>query len=367
MIEAHTERFGRYSPGWWVLPALLAAAPALVWLVGNRSQIDWDPGTRVEITLGAEHYRIQPQQLEWLRRLSEEHFLAGEAQALVLAGVEIDRHLEDLFAGARARLPAFADWYYSLGGEYSRLAMTALAAADLADRGYVAHKAGKILFPSGYWDNALTQLEEQTASRLFEHQRQLRTDWLGELARRLAPHRVPAPLPVAGPAGQRRPAAIGLDGIFERLIVHDRALFEQRVAISTLAAGGIAAGPALRRATTQRAAPASGRIAGRGAARAGSAASGAAAACSAGGVVAIGCALLAGAATWLATDWLLLRVDEQMNREAMISTLEQGLDDLRVEMTRELARRYAEVIAAHQEAAQSGIREGFVPARAGRP
>jgi hypothetical protein len=110
--------------------------------------------------------------------------------------------------------------------------------------------------------------------------------------------------------------------------------------------------------------PALARAAGRGAARAGSAAAGGATVCAPGGPLALGCALIAGTAAWVATDWALLRIDEAMHRESMLEALEESLDRTRADLQRDLAAAYDAVIVSHYLGVQQDIRNSFVPARA---
>jgi hypothetical protein len=354
-----------------MLGLLLASAGALLWLVTHQSQRGWDPGEQLAVTLRGEHYRVSPQQLAWLEAFSAQHFSAGERAAREVAAAEVGARLDVVFDGVRRRLPAFADWYYSLRGEYARLAMTAMAWVDLADDDYVASRAAAMLFPDGVWDEALARMESETAARVQAHHERVRQDWLHELTRRLSAHRVPAPLVLRAEQADRQ-NPVRLDILLEQVMTHERAALESRISVSALAAGGAAAGVGLWRAASRRGAAATSRAVargvGRGAARVGSAAGGGAVICAPGGPIALGCAVLAGAAMWVAADWVLLRIDEYVNRDDMLSALELSLAALRDEMERDLLESYEALVAGHYRAVQDDIRYNFVPARAdGRP
>jgi hypothetical protein len=350
--------------------AVLLTAGALVWLAADREQLRHTPAAVHPLTLAGEHYRVDDRLLASLLRYSEIQFTDGEVAAREVVAAELAQRLDDIFARVHRRVPEFADWYYSLAGEYSRIAMGALAWANLTEPGYVAAHAATMLFPDEAWAADLGWLEYETAARLRAHQQQIREGWLAGLTERLAAHRVPSPLPTAAASEQTDSAPVRIDQLLAQLTEREREALETRVAISTLAGGGAAAGTALWRAAGARNPAAAGRAAartaGRGASRAGTAAASSTALCAPAGAAAIGCGVIAGAATWLAVDWLLLRVDEQLNREELVASLESGLAALRAEIEQELIAGYDRALAGHYSAVREEIRGSFVPARAGR-
>ena len=346
---------------------VLLAAAALLWSVANVAPRGWQP-PEVTLTVAGQLYRVSPDEIRWLQELSALHFTAGEQAAREIVSTEIRVQLDRIFAHARERLPAFADWYYSLRGEYSRAAMTALSWANLAEPGYVANQAAAMLLPEDVWTADLEGLERDTAERLRAHQAQVREGWLTALTQRLSAHRVPAPLPIASASSAR---GLMLDDLLHDVVARERTALNARLSLSTVAAGGAAAaGPALWRTAAARASTAGGRAAAaraaaRGASRAAPAATGAAAICSPAGPAAFGCALFAGAAVWLATDWALLRVDEHLNRDELVSALEAGLTALREQIEHDLLDAYEALVARHYDAVGQAIDRGFIPARAG--
>jgi hypothetical protein len=342
--------------------ALLAAlsAAVLLWLVNSVAPHDWPALPQTPVTFAGDYYRVGPGDLQWLQSFTALHFTEGEKAARDLVAAEIDTRLDAIFAGAGERLPAFADWYYSLRGEYSRLAMAALSYAQLAEPDYVAKHAASMLFPAEAWEAGLAELQRSAAVGLVAHEERVRASWLAQLSQRLAPRRVPPPLP-----GTPRAAPIDLDRLVGDLLAREQAAFATRVSISTIAAAGAtaaAAAAARRAAGTGRVAA---RAAGRGAARAGAAAVGGASVCAPTGPGALACALIAGAAVWLGTDLALLSFDEHFNRAELIEALEQSLAELRGQVERTLHESYDELIAAQYGAVQEKIRTGFVPAGAG--
>jgi len=345
----------------------LAAWTALAWLAVRVQPLEWPAEPATTVTFAGQHYRVGPAEIRWLESFSELHFGAGAEEARRIVSAEIATRLEPAFAHARAQVPVFADWYYSLRGEYSRLAMAALSAVELAEPNYVANRAQAMLFPEELWERDLASLQRLAEERLAAHHERVRTGWLAAVTERLAPHRVPAPLPAAGLEDR----TIALDRLHDGLAARERTAFRTRVSLSTLAAAGAAAAPALLRAAAARGAASGGRAAaaraaGRGAARVGGAAAGGAAVCAPSGPAAIACALVAGTAVWLGTDWALLRLDEHLNRDELTAALESTLTDLRAQIERALRDAYDELIAAHERAVQAEIRDDFVPAAAGR-
>ncbi|HEX7000016.1 MAG TPA: hypothetical protein VF322_17930, partial [Gammaproteobacteria bacterium] len=224
------------------LPDALAAALAsvgagvLLWLVTNVAPLEWPAPPVTPVTVGGEHYRVGPDERAWLESFSELHFAAGEQAAREIVAAEIDARLDAIFAGAHARVPEFADWYYSLRGEYSRLAMAALSFAHLAEPDYVARHAAEILFPDDAWESGLAALEGAAGAALAAHQERVRQGWLAEVTRRLSAQRVPPPLP-----GTPAQAPVDLDRLLQELAARERAALTTRVSVSTVAAAGAAA------------------------------------------------------------------------------------------------------------------------------
>lgn len=348
---------------------VLAAAGGLAWLFTHVAQRDWQPA-QTDILLAGERYRVGLEELRWLEAFSSMHFGAGEAGAREVVAAQISAELDRMFAHAHERVPTFADWYYSLRGEYSRAAMSALALAQLAEPEYVARQAAAMLLPEDAWAAQFAKLERATEETLVAHRAAVRDGWLTVVSERLAGHRVPEPLPFAA-SQSAAPLTVELDGLIGRIGARENAALGTRLSLSTVAAGGAAAaGPALWRAAAARGSAAArsavaARTAVRGATRAGSAATGGAVLCSPGGPLALGCALLTGAAVWIATDWALLAADERLNRADLVVALQSGLDALRHQMERDLLAAYDAAVVAQYGAVAEEIERSFVPARAG--
>ncbi len=341
---------------------LVAACLAAIWLALDQREnwrTAWQPAPPVHVTLAGEHYRVPAERAETLALLSSLRFADGEAEAREMAHAHLRRGLDALFDDLSAQLPRFADWYYSLGGEYSRISMSLLQWMRLSEGGYVERKAQELVFDASGFQQRLQGLRLDVDERLMQQMRGTRESWLAEMLRQMESDRLPLP-------PRQQEEAVALDQLMARLSGHGSEAFSLRLSASSAVAGGAAAGPFLWRLASRRAVAMSGqaiaaRGAARGAARAGAAAGGGAALCAPTGPGALACALAAGGATWLATDWALLRVDEMLNRDEFLEALQAGLDELRHEVEQELLAAYDELVEQRYGAMQQDIRRTFVP------
>ncbi|HUF82106.1 MAG TPA: hypothetical protein VMN03_13305, partial [Burkholderiales bacterium] len=237
------------------------------------------------------------------------------------------------------------------------------------DGEFIAAKATTMLFPAEDWEQALARLDGRMLASLQDQRQHLRAQWLAELGDRLAPHRVPAPLNSAAVDARTEP--VPLEGAIARWIGEEQQALAGRIRMSTVAGGSAAVGTVLWRRAAARAASASGRViaargASRTAARIGASATGGLTICAATGPAAAGCALLAGAAAWLATDWVLLRVDEAQHRDDLLAALDAGLGQLQAQMFDDVLAAYDAVTREQEALAGGAIEREFRPAQAGR-
>lgn len=354
--------------GWLLVFTGLVLAALLAWQTGQYAQRSWESPQRWNVVLNDQQYQLDAAQLQHLEDFSTAHFSADGDQTRALLRAGVNAQLDVAFAQVSARLPEFADWYYSLGGEYSRLSMAVLGHLNVVDDGYVARRAASILFPEPAWANALARLDSAASQMLVSRQADSQVAWLEELQQRLSSSRVPAP--VTSMSGAAFP--LELDDLVGQLQgLQQTVMMESRLALSTVGAAGVAGSALWRAVSTQAALKTAGVASSRGMAKgagriAARGASGAAAgtvACLPGGPVALACAAVAAAGTWVATDWLLLQVDEALNRDEMLAELEQGLAGLRLSLEAELLQAYDERIAAWNEAANVQIEKTFSPYR----
>ena len=356
----------RVSGAGRLVMALLVPALALVlgWSLVNQSQQDWTKPESVSLTFEERYYRLSPELAMGLRRASREYMdqSLGLGQARLEAAVE--QGVDRLMGGVEGRIPEFLDWYYSLGGEYSRLFWAGASAVGLSSGDYVAGKASETLFPEDEWEQSLELMELQIVGELRQHSKQSREGWLAALEEMLRAHETPAPLDSA--EGAASSASIDLGALAEQLRADHSGRLETRAGMATMAAGGVAAGPAVwravrQRATTTGARAAGARGAGRAAGRGATAAAGGATLCAPTGPGALGCALVAGAVTWVATDAALLRLDEALNRDELEQALQASLEELEESVRDELVALYREQLEAHHALMVSGIERTLVP------
>lgn len=323
----------------------------------------WSSTSVEVVALDEQYYRLDQSQMAWLQSFTSQHFKASELQGRELVEQQIDAQLNSLFARVNERLPLFADWYYSLSGEYSRMAMAALSTGKLVEGDFVARKAAEVLFPEPVWQGGLAQLENASNTVVLEQQVQARAAWLSEVQNLLASQRVPAPIAALNDSQKTLPLR-PLDDLLLQLDELDAlSPLRNRVAFSSVGAAGLA-GPALWRAVAARNALGSARVLAVGGTRGGSRLGGAAAGaliCAPGGPLAVACAAGAGVVTWLATDWLLLQLDEAWNREELINHMAEALQDLRAGLEVELLTAYEARMAMIESASQIAISQTFSP------
>jgi hypothetical protein len=345
------------------LPLLAALLVALLLglLMLDQRQRAWTAPDTVDLVIAGEHYRVPAAEAGLLRRLAAAQFAAGGMADREALAAELDRRLDLLFGQLHEQLPVFADWYWSLPGEYTRLGAAALALAGRQGADAVTTQATRILFDGVAWDAQLAALDADLARQAAERERERREGWVAGLVERLSPYRVPAPLAAAlAPEDPRQ--LVRLDPLLASIATAEQARLERRITASTAAAVGASATPALLRATGARQA---GRaVAARGTARS-SAALGGAALCAPGGPAAIACGLLAFGATWIITDLALLELDEWRHREALLAELSAGLDRLHAELRGELATAWSALLLEHEAGTLREIEAGFVPVCAG--
>ncbi len=337
---------------------LIISALALLWQFNVQSPRTWLVPTAPTVQIQDQYYSLSPAQMSWLRSFTQEHFNAAELASRETVHEQIAVHLDSSFARVNERLPLFADWYYSLSGEYSRVAMAILSATSLSDGDFLARRAATLLFPEQIWEEGLSALESASNASLLSAHRRASTAWLYQVRSQLGEQRIPPPIAEL----QQSMPVLNLNALSRKLSeLAQISALDNRIAMSSLGAAGLA-GPALWRAVAARNAVASSRMVATAGTRAGarlSSAAGGAALCAPGGPLAIACAAGAGVATWVATDWLLLQVDEAVNREALMAALQASLADLRDGLEQELVLAYDARLAALQASTQEQITQGF--------
>ncbi|AJD49036.1 hypothetical protein S7S_13120 [Isoalcanivorax pacificus W11-5] len=347
-----------------VLLALPLVLLATLLVADHRATLraQWLPAAPVTVALGGKVYQVPAARAQQLALLSALRFTEGEAGARSALDRHLTQGLDRLFAQLEAQLPTFADWYYSLGGEYARLSMMML---EQNSGDYLQEKALELIYEPVGFAQQVDILRLQADGTLLRAAEDAREAWLAEMIQALTGER-------AGQGPASAPVSLDLDTALGELDRYSSPAFMQRMSV----AGGAAtatAGVVLFRAFAARAAARSGaalaaRGAAKGAARAGAAAGAGtgAALCAPTGPGALACALAGGVVSWVATDWALLKIDEYANRDELIADLRASLAEERLQLEAQWRAAYDTVIAAQYGGMREDIQRTFSPGRAVR-
>jgi len=319
------------------------------------------PQPSYEITLEGQRFRVDGGTAEAMVRQASGRADLGSARAQLAVSELLERELDSVFGDLSARVPEYADWYFSLKGEYARLSMLILQRIGPQDRDYLWERAEALIFNDGEFADRLTAIENLVEGRLGVHAREQQTAWMADLLRLVAPgHEAVA----TGPAPV---ATLSLDDLAAEIGGHGSSEFLTRISASSAGAGsaGLAAPILARMGARPVAAAVAGSTlaakgAGRGAARAGTAGA-SALGCAATGPAALACAVLVGGTAWVAADWALLSLDEWRHREALIADWEQRLSKLRAELEEVLNANYAKAIEAWRQGMETEVERTFSP------
>ena len=288
---------------------------------------------------------------------------AARTDALASADAEIETALDDFVTRAEHGVDAYLDWYFTVVGEYQRLA--AVAVGDMG--AFMAAQLDQRLFAdTGFetWlDEIFATLDADADARL--------AGLAGSLGARLgsAAEQNDCTVELLGPAGLggafADPAALGRDLGRAGTAAAAGALTAKLV--SKQVAGAVAAKLGAKQSFKTAVA-----LAGKAAAKKGGAsmasALGATALCAPSGPWALLCGIGAGAAAWLAVDKAMIEIDEVRFREEMRADLLAVLAEQREALEVLLRTRQAASIDARLGALAERLGRRYVPAReSGRP
>jgi hypothetical protein len=263
----------------------------------------------------------------------------------------LEARLNESFDRVRAQVDDVADWYYSLRTNYALLYELG---RDLTGQGDLEAWLRDEMHQRLLMNSDLTPaLDDDMQAVLAFHEQ--RVERVARSLRQYASRQVYDMAAVSGRLHTRN--AVPDDAVTLSAVPMDwRQLREQAVddivwqpavtgvgaAVMTAGAGRLAASATVRRATAQAARKAGARAGSRAAsAGAGLTAAGTGAAVC--GPLAVVCAPLAGlaafGASWLATDLVLTRVDESLNRDAFTAALHEQIDALQTQTVTDLHQR----------------------------
>jgi hypothetical protein len=281
--------------------------------------------------------------------------------------VTLDHETEVIFQAASYNIPAFADWYYSLGGEYTRLLYAAFG--NLPE--YLFQQLDQRVFQPSGTAEAIDRLATTLDARLTEQLRIAALDmqkWLVRLVRAQQVSRDEVNVRIAGEwalgtqlaAHMETYVSLTSQDIARQSLATSAGVAASAITAKKLGAKAVAkvstklAGTKSLGALTTAAAKLGLKSAAKVGGTLGSAGAGAtssAAFCAgtlAGAPLAPGCALVGGALTglaaWLLVDKAVLETEELLNREALEDELRQALVAQREELRMGLKTRYARAV-----------------------
>ena len=270
---------------------------------------------------------------------------------------QTQKAVDDAFAALDPGTEAYLDWFYSLGGEYTRLGAAAMGNAQ----GYLQDAFVERVFGDEFAAGLgaeLDRIERDSTARIGAELDRYRTalrdaydarDCDGVHAAALRnPLALTAPRP--GSVAQTAPGTMASAATAGVLVT---------ARIGASAAGRVASGSAFRAAAQA--------IARAGASRLGGVAAGAgtgAAVCAWSGPFAVACAAAAAGAAWFTIDYSVLRLQEYVQRDDMEAEIRAALNETRAETVERLQAAQALRIAA-MTAEVAGAAGGYVPGRDG--
>jgi hypothetical protein len=278
---------------------------------------------------------------------------ATRMQARREAGLVINEEVDRIFTGIRAGVDSYLDWYFTVLGEYQRLA-TAFTEDTAAA---MSEQLEQHLFADGDFSNRLTSLNHSITQQY--------TDRFAGLGPVFADTLDNAPCE-AGPVNlvafrdldhDKLKASIAATSAIGAGIVTSKALASKTAAA---VAGKITAKTSVKGGATL----ATKTLAKKGSSSLLSAGAGAAL-CAPTGPLAIVCGITAGVVTWLTVDKILVEADEAFNREAMRADILQVLADQQAALSDQLTQQHYARIDGMAAQLNEAVQRSFIPSTDG--
>ena len=266
----------------------------------------------------------------------------------------VDAELDELFSHLESGVDAYLDWYFTLLGEYQRLA--ALAAGDLATR--LAERFEAHVFTDTDFAARLETLETHLTDHTFSMLAHLSEAGVQQFGEQLRAHPCGVHFGHGGlvPALERDlwragGAAAGASGAGV-----GTAVLAKKVVASTMAK--LAA-----KESMQVAAMVAAKLAAKKGAGVLAAGLTGAALCAASGPIAVACGVGAAAVTWVALDKAALAIDSRLSRDRMRADILEVLEQEKAALRAALVLRQQAVVAAATEQLVPTTDGLFIPAR----
>ena len=282
----------------------------------------------------------------------------GEASLQAVDGAMrgLDSGLHLAFVAAEAGIDKYLDWYFSFIGSYTR--MGALVVPDLAQ--HMRDRFGELVFNESGFEKKLASLGTEAEVAMLERfVADVEAIGLGIAQQlKLRPCLIETLRPIALP---------GLERDAMRVALSTGVALPLSRAVGGLALRSAAAvtARAAARPTIRAAASAAGAMSSRRGASVLLSAGAAAAVCAPGGPLALACAAVATAVTWLGVDMAMIAIDEAFFREKMRNELVEELQGQRQQLRAELRSQLDEAAADYRSQTEQRIDKIFVPARDG--
>lgn len=310
------------------VPILVAI---ILWSVLADNPWGWLMPNRVDVVLNDQSFQVPPHRLSRLSEHEPDWLSQAEADALRVLENEIAQASGQLFDSVNARIPEFADWYYSMGGLTARGVSGLLTWVMDDPTDYVAVALSERLFPAEQWEVEMQALEQAVDGAYQQRITVLENQWVRWFEQELASYRVTATTTAA---------ETETVDVMARVQAQVRDSLDTERATIQMAGGGVSgvgAVLAVRSVSAAGARAAAARAGTRLATRSTTVA--ATGACAGTGPLAIACGVLVFSGATLSTEWALLRADEALNRNALESALEQSIRALQEEMLTEYSTR----------------------------
>lgn len=270
-------------------------------------------------------------------------------QAVDEVDTDVDAGLETLFLDVERGVDNYLDWYFTVFGEYQRLA--AVLTDNFVDS--MRAKLEQYLFAEADFDARLRSLDEEIEHGLAERFTAMAPGLRAELDK--APCNVgalsPAPLTELDRDALRASAAAA-GGVGTGVVVSK--------ALAKKTAAAVAAKLAAKKSFQTSAALTSKALAKKGSSSLLSAGIGTAL-CAPSGPIAIICGVSAGLVTWLTVDKALVELDDALNREDMRADLLDALNEQKAALGEQLKQKHYSRIDAMAARTNEAIENTFIP------
>jgi len=292
-----------------------------------------------------------------LRQRLDDELMQRRDQRLTRQQPQIEAELEQLFADVETGVDAYLDWYFTVIGEYERIA--ALAASDLPT--LMAEQLEQHLFIETDFTTRLELLDQRLIS---DTEREL-----GVAARE--DHQQLLQQALANPCllGQLTPATLQQAGDRDLMRASNAVASGAAVGVTTAVMAKKIVASLVAKVTAKKTVQAATVLAMKFAAKRGggavAATVGALALCSPSGPVAVVCGIIAGTGAWLAVDKISIEIDEEVSREAMRREIMEAVTEEKQLLIDAMQLRHRELVEQMATAVQRQRDDRFIPARDG--